>query len=120
MDKALSKLAPFLLNSHLKSYIGEVNRAAKTTAGCLIVGAANQTLKFKIKKPVEVIEHVGKKSSHGIIFCRYLMNCSIKEFNDDLASQGVTDVRRHELAMMLVSHPVHSSFFFTLQILQRA
>lgn len=95
-----SSVSPFLIDKVLTGLIGQVNSVRKINEGLLIEAkTTNQARKLlEVKKfyefDVTVTPHNSLNYTKGVITCRDLLNCSIVEISENLAEQGVIEVKR--------------------------
>ncbi|KAG7196346.1 hypothetical protein KM043_018792 [Ampulex compressa] len=97
---SFSNVSPFLIDRILTNLIGKVNKVRKMK-DCLLVETLNDrqskillALKEFGNMSVHTFAHKSLNHNKGIITCSDLLNCTVEEIQDELADQGVIDVRR--------------------------
>ena len=100
-DKTFSKLSPFVIEKTLFSTIGNTNNVKILKDGKLLVEICREKQGINLQKlesfcgiKCTISPHKTLNSSKGIIRDRRLFCCSEEEIKENLASQGVTHVKR--------------------------
>ena len=95
-----STVSPFLIDKALTGLIGQVNSIRKIREGLLVeTKTAKQAKKLLDTKKfhefdITVTPHNSLNYTKGVITCRDLLNCSMVEISENLAEQGVIEVKR--------------------------
>lgn len=95
-----ANVSPFLIDKVLSSVVGAVQSIRKIREGLLIeTSSTSQARKLlKMEKfhdiEVSVVPHSSLNFTKGVITCRDLLNCSLIEIVENMADEGVIDVKR--------------------------
>jgi hypothetical protein len=99
--KTFSNVSPFEIEKSIKSEVGNVNTVKKLRDGKLLVEILRQKQGINLQKidsfckiKCQVSPHKTLNTSKGVIRDRRLFCASEDEMKNELASQGVTHVRR--------------------------
>jgi hypothetical protein len=100
--ETLKKVSPFLIRRVLSAYVsGDLKSAKKLRDGTLLVETANEAQSKKLLSmerlndiPVSVEVHRNLNTSRGIISHYDLLYVEVEEIQREMASQGVSHVRR--------------------------
>lgn len=102
--KTYSNISPFVIEKTMFSVIGKTNNIKKLRDGKLLVEIIREKQGKNLQKldsfcdiPCKITPHNTLNSSKGIIRDRRLFCCSEDEIKENLASQGVTHVRRIQI-----------------------
>ncbi|KAK6189066.1 hypothetical protein SNE40_005111 [Patella caerulea] len=100
-DTNLAKTSPFLISKGLAGLAGEPKSVKKMRNGTLLVECAKESHASSLLKsttlaniPIKVAPHNSLNSSRGVIRSQDLEGSSEEEMLENLASQGVTYVKR--------------------------
>lgn len=94
------KVSPFVLIKILNGVVGNLRNIRKTKDGLLLETISEQQAKrlLQIQKldnfDVSIEPHRSLNYAKGVITCRDLLNCSLEEIKEGLASEGVIDIKR--------------------------
>lgn len=100
-EKPITKLSPFVIEKQLSSILGTPKSVKSLKNQTLLVecNTKNQAenllgTKSFFNNKVRVYPHPTLNSSRGVIRCKELSVCSLEVIKEELADQGVTDVKR--------------------------